>query len=140
MTGGKLIDRMKYSDFGGKLPESYAKPNVNKILKALLHCHSHNVIHENIKPQNIMFDQYENPKLTDFGRSKNSLVGNRIKFDLMSSNSFMAPEVIECLEDDDEYGKECDVWSLGIMLHYLLTGSTPFKTFNIHTLYGQILN
>ena len=75
-------------------------------------------MHRDIKPHNIMFDKSGEIKLIDFGISKITEKGHETR--TIGSPIYMAPEVW-----DKDYGKECDVWSLGVTIYQLLTGDLP---------------
>lgn len=107
-----------------------------KLLSALAYCHKHGVIHRDIKFQNIVFgkkDDIRTLKLIDFGlagyvQSKNSLSK------AMGTAIYLAPEVIS-----GDYDEKADIWSLGVLLYYLVTGNPPFNGSNTKELYMDIL-
>lgn len=104
---GSLEDKIK----DGPLKEEDAARYLFQVAKALEHCHSINLIHRDIKPDNLMFGSDGEVKLIDFGLSlirKGSY--NRIK--MGGTPYYFAPEVI-----DQKYGKECDIWSLGVSFY-----------------------
>ena len=84
------------------------------------------VIHRDIKPENIMITGRENNgllhvKLIDFGTAKIFIEGNKQKA-LVGSSYYIAPEVIR-----GKYDEECDLWSVGVIMYILLTGTPPFN-------------
>lgn len=121
MSGGSLQDRMK-----GK---KYALEEAIKVLKpiasALDYAHEKGVIHRDVKPGNILFDEKDAPFLSDFGivrlaESTASFTGSSV----IGTPAYMSPEQIEGGTDLD--GRS-DIYSLGIVVYELLTGEVPYK-------------
>lgn len=103
---------------------------IRKLLSALQHCHSENIVHRDIKPENILFDQNKNIVLVDFGLAKQT----KAVMDVVAGTPyFMAPEVI-----DGKYQERCDIWSLGIVLYMLISGTLPFNGTSKPEVYGKI--
>lgn len=94
---------------------------MKKLLRAINHCHAWGVIHRDIKPENIMYGQDGEIKLIDFGLSK--IIESKPKqlSTIAGTLAYMAPEIIKA-----QHGKECDVWSLGVLLYVLVSGYLPF--------------
>ncbi|MCD4818900.1 MAG: SUMF1/EgtB/PvdO family nonheme iron enzyme [Candidatus Cloacimonetes bacterium] len=117
--GGNLEDLLlSYPD--RKIPEKRVMKLIEQISKGMSDIHKQNIIHKNLKLQNIMLTESGNIKIMDFGisetfRSRN----NHIKeTDRSGTPVYMSPE--QLLEKD--VGKESDIWSFGVMLYELLTG------------------
>ena len=104
------------------LPETYVKSVIQQLLSAIQYCHSHNIVHRDLKLENIMLAQ---PKigskihLIDFGLSTSKIPPYNL---LAGSDYYLAPEVI-----DKFYDSQCDIWSVGIMMYILITGTPPFN-------------
>jgi calcium-dependent protein kinase len=109
LTGGELISTItKKGEF---ITEKYIRGNMFKLLKALIHCHSQHIIHRDIKATNIMFSGNNEIKFIDFGFA---IVQNKKKaeMDVAGTPYYIAPEVLT-----GKYGKDCDVWSLGVVMY-----------------------
>jgi calcium-dependent protein kinase len=90
------------------------------ILEAINHCHANNVVHRDIKPENIMINDEDEPKLIDFGLSKNN--SDMKKMATVAGTPFyMAPEVL-----NQNYTSKADIWSLGVLLYTMVSGYLPF--------------
>ena len=101
--------------------ESEAASIMRKLLRAINHCHAWGVIHRDIKPENIMYGMDGEIKLIDFGLSKRILNKTRSLSTIAGTLAYMAPEIIKGL-----HGKECDIWSLGVLMYVLVSGYLPF--------------
>lgn len=84
------------------------------ICKALILCESRNIIHRDIKPDNIMISKFGDYKLGDFGVSK--VMSHTTGATMTGTEGYMAPEVLHI----EKYGKEVDIYSLGIVMYCLL--------------------
>eukprot|EP01026_Neomeris_dumetosa_P038562 TRINITY_DN3142_c0_g4_i2.p1 TRINITY_DN3142_c0_g4~~TRINITY_DN3142_c0_g4_i2.p1 ORF type:complete len:465 (-),score=34.06 TRINITY_DN3142_c0_g4_i2:733-2127(-) len=120
VPGGSLIDVLKQE---GPLYEDRAARYITQIVLALMHCHKQGVVHRDIKLDNLLLDPINDQiKLIDFGLSgawKPGLVLNKY----WGTASYAAPEI----HQHKEYGPLVDVWSLGVVMFALLTGTLPFR-------------
>ena len=128
---GKELSKLLKQN-GGKLNERKCRIIIMKILHAINYCHSHGIVHCDLKPDNIIFEspneEEENEdilnlldlKLIDFGLSsrikKNEKLNNTV-----GTAYFIAPETIK-----GAYDEKCDMWSIGVILYYILSGKFPF--------------
>ena len=96
---------------------------MSDLFSAINHCHAQGITHRDIKPENIMITDSGSLKLIDFGLAKASRGGNKTKQmqTMAGTPYYMAPEVLEGC-----YGKECDLWSLGVLMYTLVSGYLPF--------------
>jgi len=97
-----------------------------QILQAVRYIHKMRVVHRDIKPENIMIMGREpngllHVKLIDFGTAKLFSEGNKHKA-LVGSSYYIAPEVIR-----GKYDESCDLWSVGVIMYIMLTGTPPFN-------------
>ena len=95
---------------------------ITGICSGLSHAHKFGIIHRDIKPSNILLDQNAQPKIGDFGLARP--VNARIPegADIFGTPHYTAPEVIK---SPQSVGHRADIYSVGILLHELLTGHLP---------------
>ncbi|XP_071449257.1 cGMP-dependent protein kinase, isozyme 1 isoform X2 [Hetaerina americana] len=102
------------------------------VVEAIEYLHGHNIVYRDLKPENLMLDAKGYVKLVDFGFSKRLGVSSRT-WTFCGTPEYVAPEVIL----NKGHDRAVDYWSLGILMHELLTGTPPFtasdpmRTYNI---------
>ena len=147
VKGGELFS--KITQIGGKIPEDLCKQYVYQICDALEYCHNLNVCHRDIKPQNILLDEKDNIKLVDFGFATIMEMEDTTDFDefnrgmeaqsykmrethtLCGTDAYMAPELVSRKK---YMGDKADIWAMGTVAYFLVTGSLPFKKFDVKRL------
>ncbi|KAI9610836.1 hypothetical protein H4Q26_008678 [Puccinia striiformis f. sp. tritici PST-130] len=107
-------------------PDGLATQEVKKIFGQIVDgvafLHDRNIVHRDLKDENVILDPNGNPQLIDFGSA--AYVREGSKFVTFSGTlDFAAPEV---LKGDPHGGKEIDIWALGVILFVLITGECPF--------------
>lgn len=120
-SGGELFDRIiKDHHFS----EKKAAETMRQVLSAIVYCHDKNIVHRDQKPENILYESTkENSylKVIDFGTSR-EFDPHRKMAQRLGTPYYIAPEVLE-----KRYTEKCDVWSCGVILYILLSGSPPFN-------------
>ena len=109
---------------------------MEKVLAAVQHLHIHNVCHRDIKPENFLFEAQDiasEIKLIDFGLS--TKYGQESMDTMVGTPYYVAPEVLL-----GHYGPECDIWSCGVLMYVLLSGTLPFGGENNPEIFNNILN
>ena len=120
--GGDLFSYLEQRNF--RLPEEQACKFMHKMCAAIYYCHSYGIAHRDLKPENVLMTSNQEDadlRILDFGLSK--IIGPDEKCtEPYGTLSYVAPEVLL----DEPYGKEVDLWSLGIITYLMLSGSLPF--------------
>ncbi|CAG9316326.1 unnamed protein product [Blepharisma stoltei] len=134
-TGGDLLE-----DFlrKGVLDEETAAKWLEKICSAVTYLHNLHICHRDIKPENFLLTTRlpdAELKMIDFGLSTKFSEDQKELHSVVGTPYYLAPEVI-----NKNYGVECDVWSIGIMMYLLLGGYVPFTGDNHHEVFDKILH
>jgi formylglycine-generating enzyme required for sulfatase activity len=130
-AGGSLKDWLRQN--GGKAPsEEKALEMMRGILRGIEHLHSRNVIHRDLKPDNILL-QGDFPRITDFGISRIVSSGS-MSTKAMGSPAYMSPESFS-----GNKSPQTDIWSAGVILYEMLSGEHPFTNDSIYGLVATIL-
>ncbi|XP_032858531.2 hormonally up-regulated neu tumor-associated kinase homolog A-like [Tyto alba] len=135
--GGDLLDKICDKK---RLAEREVRRYTRQILSAVEHLHCQGIVHRDLKIENFLLDENNNIKIIDFGLS------NTMKFDGLSqellhtqcgSPAYAAPELLA----HRKYGPKVDVWSIGVSMFAMLTGTLPFtvEPFNIKQLHQKML-
>jgi calcium-dependent protein kinase len=123
--GGELFKRITHRALKKNMyTEKDAAEIIQQIVSAVEYCHNNGICHRDLKPENVLYlnddDESNNPlKIIDFGLSKHfkiSKLSSRV-----GSVHYVSPEVLA-----HSYTEKCDIWSCGVLLYLLLSGSLPF--------------
>ena len=129
-------DLVKFFHAKQLFSERRLKLFVHKIFIGMEKLHALNIIHRDLKLDNILLDKNLNPKICDFGIS-NQIEKNAKIYDTGGTPAYLAPEVIL---SDGRISTKTDIWSLGVLLFLLSFGRVPFGADDIQTLYTRILS
>jgi hypothetical protein len=118
--GGSLFDRLNRE---GRLPLKQALDLSMKLADALHHAHTHDIIHRDVKPSNVMLTHDYVPRLADFGVARlNYHQRVTLPHTVIGTTPYLSPEGVMG-EAIDARG---DVWSLGVVVFEMLAGTLPF--------------
>jgi calcium-dependent protein kinase len=122
-TGRDLCERWETR---GRYSEEETRDALTQMLSAVRYLHSNDIVHRDLKLENWVYADTSDDaslKLIDFGFSE--LVTPDTKMTaILGTIFYVAPEVLQC-----SYGLKCDLWSLGVIAHMLMTGLPPFGSF-----------
>ncbi|KAI1955406.1 Serine/threonine-protein kinase [Ophidiomyces ophidiicola] len=131
VNGGQMLD---YIISHGKLKEKQARKFARQIASALEYCHKNNIVHRDLKIENILISKTGDIKIIDFGLSNLFSPKGQLKT-FCGSLYFAAPELLQARQYT---GPEVDVWSFGIVLYVLVCGKVPFDDQSMPQLHAKI--
>ena len=132
IAGGDLLSFVKKRT---KLNEKMSKYIFKQLLESIKYIHSKNIVHRDIKLDNVLIDLNNNIKLCDFGVGK-MVHENELLKDQCGTPAYIAPEIL-ANKGYDGFG--VDVWSSGVVLYTMLSGMVPFKANNLNDLQNMII-
>ena len=151
LCGGTLLERLmeKMEDDGETFSEKDAAIVFKQIISAINYCHKKGIVHRDLKMENVLFVDKGNNldiKIIDFGLSQYSkfqltslndlIVGDKTitMFEKVGTAHYVSPEVLK-----GKYNQKCDIWSAGVILYAMLSGTFPFKGKSDKEIYKSIL-
>ena len=135
ISGGELFD---YIERDTAFTESKAKKIIKQILQALNYLHFNNLVHRDIKSENILveysYTEHDdvNIKIIDFGTCNYVSQDQNLTMKV-GSPYYIAPEILK-----GNYNNKCDIWSTGVILYIMLMGFPPFSGSNYDEMYQNI--
>uniref|UniRef100_A0A8D2JLC8 non-specific serine/threonine protein kinase n=1 Tax=Varanus komodoensis TaxID=61221 RepID=A0A8D2JLC8_VARKO len=135
--GGNLMHKIYEKK---RLEEHEARKYIRQLILAVEHLHRAGVVHRDLKIENLLLDEDNNIKLIDFGLSNcTSILGYSDPFSTQcGSPAYAAPELLA----RKKYGPKIDVWSIGVNMYAMLTGTLPFtvEPFSLRALYQKMVD
>jgi eukaryotic-like serine/threonine-protein kinase len=121
------------------LPAKQAALYLKLIAEAIHFAHGKGVLHRDLKPSNVLLDQFDQPRITDFGLAKQLNDGSDLTItgQALGSPGYMPPE--QAIGKRAAMGPASDVYSMGAILFHLLTGRPPFVSESMTETLQQVL-
>jgi serine/threonine protein kinase len=139
VDGENLQERVRRE---GLPPPPQAAALVQTLAEAAAFAHKHGIIHRDLKPVNVLIDRQGRPRVTDFGlayRPEAPAAADRLTQagQVLGTPSYMSPE--QATSKHSAIGPATDVYSLGGILYFLLTGQPPFKGHSVSEVLCQVV-
>jgi serine/threonine protein kinase len=133
-SGGSLY---YHSERLGTFPADSVRFFAAEITLALDHLHQNGIIYRDLKLENVLLDEEGHVALTDFGLSKDTLIGeDKLASTFCGTPVYVAPEIIE----RNPYSFSIDWWALGIVMYELLCGRVPFVSRDRRRMFQKIVS
>lgn len=122
MAGGSMADRLKR----GAIVLEETASIISRLAPALDAAHSRGIVHRDIKPGNVLFDQYGNAFLSDFGIARLGEAGGTTITgeSILGTPAYMSPEQIQA---DKAIDGRSDIYAMGVLIFQMLTGQAPYQ-------------
>jgi serine/threonine protein kinase len=130
----KVGDLAKFLD-NKPLKEKFCKKYSKQLADGLKYLLDNNILHRDLKPQNILLTDDYNIKIADFGFAR-KVDKNMLLNTLCGSPMYMAPEII----NKQDYSIKSDLWSVGVIIYQMIYGRVPFEVNNFVQLIKKINN
>lgn len=132
---GDSLDRLVATTSTGRLPQAIALKLLRQIAEALDYAHRHGIVHRDIKPANIIVTTEGQPKIADFGIAKLAMAETTLPGHVVGTPAYMSPEQLNGKAVDGR----SDLFSLGVIAYWLLTGVKPFDGETLTEICAQVV-
>lgn len=122
---GTVLDFLM--DLNDGLIEAIACKYFKQLISAIDYCHSKNIVHRDLKLENLLLDRFFNLKLVDFGFARKMHANHELSQTFCGSNGYASPEILKSTPYDP---KMSDCWAVGVILFAMVFGQLPFDDKN----------
>jgi serine/threonine protein kinase len=141
LAGGSLADRLRPAQAGNpqsQLAAAQAADLVAQVADGVQAAHDQGVVHRDLKPGNILFDEAGQPKVADFGLARRGVSDMTATGAVMGTPSYMAPE--QARGATKFVGPTADVYALGVILYECLAGRVPFQGEDVWAVMQKVIH
>eukprot|EP01012_Entosiphon_sulcatum_P056569 TRINITY_DN8025_c1_g3_i1.p2 TRINITY_DN8025_c1_g3~~TRINITY_DN8025_c1_g3_i1.p2 ORF type:complete len:453 (-),score=124.27 TRINITY_DN8025_c1_g3_i1:30-1388(-) len=128
ITGGELFEKIVQAK---RFDEETARKYFQQLILGTYYCHAHGIAHRDLKPENLLLDGNGILKISDFGLShmQQTTYSGHVEKGMQLTTMCGTPEYVapEVLTGQGYSGFTADVWSCGVILYVMLSGSLPFR-------------
>ncbi|KXJ09929.1 testis-specific serine/threonine-protein kinase 1 [Exaiptasia diaphana] len=132
-------DLLEYIRSHGALSEDRGKDMFQQLVSGVSYIHDNEIVHRDLKCENILLDKEMNLIISDFGFAKDSIVTatgkKKLSHTYCGSYAYAPPEILKGIAYDATLA---DVWSMGVILYTMLCGRLPFDDSNLRSLLQQV--
>ncbi|KAI9485243.1 MAG: kinase-like domain-containing protein, partial [Benjaminiella poitrasii] len=132
VEGCELFDKIRQEK---RLSEQTARKWFKEIIQAVDYIHKNNIIHRDLKPENVMIDKSQTVRICDFGFGNIVKKQHEVLNTYCGSPFYAAPEMVTATP---YCGPPVDLWSCGVILFVMLTGTLPFQGEDMPDLFYRI--
>ncbi|CAO3616749.1 unnamed protein product [Cunninghamella blakesleeana] len=132
IEGGELFEKIKHYK---RLTEPLARRWFRELVEAIYYIHKNGIVHRDLKPENVLIDRNKKVKLCDFGFGKRIESDQEILNTYCGSPFYASPEMVTATPYK---GPPVDMWSCGVILYAMLTGTLPFRGQDMPQLFKKI--
>jgi serine/threonine protein kinase len=118
-----------------RLSEREVQRILKQLIDAIIYIHSQQVIHRDLKLDNLFISKGGDIKVGDFGLACQLKSDHEKKRTLCGTPNYISPEVLDCKKG---HSYEADIWSIGVIIYTMLIGRPPFETTNVKDTYHRI--
>lgn len=125
------------SETKGQIDETTARRYFKDVIAGLIYLHHHNIVHGDIKPENLLVTTSGRVKIVDFSFGHAFEDDNDGLLRCPGTPAFTAPE---CCSDTVYHGKAADTWAVGVTLYFMVVGCCPFLADSVPETYDKIVH
>ncbi len=125
---------------GQPMPARRAANLLKTLADAIQYAHDRGILHRDLKPSNVLIDPFGSPRITDFGLAKDITADSDLTVtgQVLGTPGYLPPEQAD--PQRGPIGPTADIYSLGAILYFTLTGRPPFVGGSVHETLRQVLN